>query len=78
MFDNIGIALVQLIGFIGVFGFFIFQLFLENKEVYNPNKNASINKNNVNTKVNSIKNPFFRRKTKPVEEKITQKKGWFK
>ena len=39
MFDNIGTALVQAIGFFGVFGYFVYQLLSDGKK---PIKNKSI------------------------------------
>ena len=38
MFDNIGTALVQAIGFFGVFGYFVYQLLSDGKK---PIKNQS-------------------------------------
>ena len=32
MFDNLGTALVQAVGFFGVFGFFVFQLLSDGKK----------------------------------------------
>ena len=32
MFENIGIALVQAVGFFGIFGFFVYQLLSDGKK----------------------------------------------
>ena len=79
MFDNLGTALVQALGFFSVFGFFVYQtLFADNK----PN-NSKLNtkKKNSDIKESIKKEPkkgLFNRKSKPAEENlIVQKKGLF-
>jgi len=80
MFDNIGTALVQAIGFFAVFGFFVYQiLFAESRP-----KNSKLNpkKTKISDAKESIKKEpkkgFFNRKYKPVEENLpVQKKGLF-
>ena len=82
MFENIGTAIVQAVGFFGVFGFFIYRL-LSEKVSSNSSK---VNTNNkslrpVNT-VDSEKKGLFGRKKK-VEQNIEVKKKenkrrWFK
>ena len=80
MFDNLGTALVQALGFFAVFGFFVYQtLFADSKP-----KNSKSNPKNTKTSdtKESIKKEskkgLFNRKSKPVEEKFTdQKKGLF-
>ena len=80
MFDNLGTALVQALGFFAVFGFFVYQtLFADIKP-----KNSKLNpkKTKISKTKESInkesKNRFFNRKSKPVEENlIVQKKGLF-
>ena len=80
MFDNLGTALVQALGFFTVFGFFVYQtLFADNKP-----KNSKLNPKNKNisdTKKLIKKEPkkgLFNRKSKSVEENLpVQKKGLF-
>ena len=80
MFDNLGTALVQALGFFAVFGFFVYQtLFADSKP-----KNSKLNpkKTNISKTKESIRNEskkgLFNRKSKPVEEDlIVQKKGLF-
>ena len=80
MFDNIGTALVQAIGFFAVFGFFVYQTLFANRKP----KNAKLNtkKTNISDKKESIKKEpkkgIFKRKSKPFEENLpVQKKGLF-
>ena len=81
MFDNLGTALVQALGFFAVFGFFVYQtLFADSK----PQKNLKLNpkKTKISDTKESIKKEpkkgLFKRKPKPVEENLTvQKKGLF-
>ena len=80
MFDNLGTALVQALGFFAVFGFFVYQtLFADNKP-----KNSKLNPKKTKTSdpKESIKKEskkgLFNRKSKTVEENLTvQKKGLF-
>lgn len=44
MFDNLGTALVQAIGFFGVFGFFVYQTLFADKN----NKNSKLNPKQIN------------------------------
>ena len=78
MFDNLGTALVQALGFFAVFGFFVYQtLFAESK----PKNLKSIPKKIMiyDTKESVKKEPkkgLFNRKSKSVEENLpAQKKG---
>ena len=78
MFDNLGTALVQALGFFAIFSFFVYQtLFADSKP-----KNSKLNPKNTKiseTKESLKKEPkkgLFNRKSKPVEENLTvQKKG---
>ena len=80
MFDNLGTALLQALGFFAVFGFFVYQtLFADNKP-----KNSKLNP--IKTKTfdtkelikREPKKGLFNRKSKRVEEKLpVQKKGLF-
>ena len=80
MFDNIGTALVQAIGFFGVFGYFVYQLLLDGKKPIKNQSKSPIKK--VNKSMESIDKPkqkglFGRKKeAKEVEEK-PKKKGLF-
>ena len=78
MFDNLGTALVQALGFFAVFGFFVYQtLFADRK-----NSKSNPNKTKISPKKESIKKEpkkgLFNRSSKPVEDNLTvQKKGLF-
>ena len=77
MFENLGTALIQLLGFFGVFGFFIYQLLTDNKA--NKKTNLKINQNNDSKKEQKTnRKGLFSRKSKIKEEPIPKKKGWFK
>ena len=79
MFDNLGTALVQALGFFAVFGFFVYQtLFADSK----PKNSKSNTKIKIPDKKESIKKEpkkgLFKKKSKPIEENLTvQKKGLF-
>ena len=80
MFDNLGTALVQALGFFAVFGFFVYQTLFADKK----NKNSKLNpkKTNIsNTKQSTKKEPkkgLFNRKSNPVKENLpVQKQGLF-
>ena len=80
MFDNLGTAIVQALGFFAVFGFFVYQtLFADSKpknSKLNPKK-TKISKTKVSIKKESKKG-LFNRKSKPVEDNLpVQKKGLF-
>ena len=75
MFDNLGTALLQALGFFAIFGFFVYQtLFANNKP-----KDSKLNLQK--TKISDKKEPkkgLFNRKSKSVEENLLiQKKGLF-
>ena len=76
MFDNLGTALVQALGFFAIFGFFVYQtLFSDNKL-----KNSKLNpkKTKIPETKESIKKEtkrgLFNRKSKPVEENLPVQK----
>ena len=80
MFDNLGTALVQALGFFAVFGFFVYQtLFADSKPKNSkliPKKTKISDKKELITK--EPKKGLFNRKPKPVEENLpVQKKGLF-
>ena len=80
MFDNLGTALVQALGFFAVFGFFVYQtLFAESKS---KNSKSNPKKTKISDKKELIKKDpkkgLFKRKSTPVEENLpVQKKGLF-
>ena len=77
MFENLSTALIQALGFFGVFGFFVFQLIRDkNKEPSARTKNLK-NLAKIDDKLNTPKNRFFRKKDKIVEVTETKKKRWF-
>tara|TARA_Y100000589_G_scaffold141516_1_gene135075 strand:+ start:501 stop:740 length:240 start_codon:yes stop_codon:yes gene_type:complete len=77
MFENLSTALIQALGFFGVFGFFVFQLIRDkNKEPSARTKNVK-NLAKIDDKLNTPKNRFFRKKDKIVEVTETKKKRWF-
>ena len=78
MFENFGTAIVQAVGFFGVFGFFVYRLLSEKVSSDFPEKNSTKSVKSVN----SEKKGLFGRKKKVelniVENKKANKKGWFK
>ena len=82
MFENFGTAIVQAVGFFGVFGFFVYRL-LSEKVSSNTSKEISKNKPSKPVKnVGSEKKGLFGRRNKVElnldENKKVNKKGWFK
>ena len=80
MFDNLGTALVQALGFFAVFGFFVYQtLFADSKpkkSKLNPKKIKISDKKELVKK--EPKKGLFSRKSKPIEENLPlKKKGLF-
>tara|TARA_Y100001978_G_scaffold191255_1_gene195188 strand:+ start:419 stop:670 length:252 start_codon:yes stop_codon:yes gene_type:complete len=82
MFENFGTAIVQAVGFFGVFIFFVYRL-LSEKDTINFSKRNTKNKLSETVKtVNTEKKGLFGRK-KNVEQNIEvktkqNKRGWFK
>ena len=82
MFENFGTAIVQALGFFGVFAFFVYRL-LSEKFSSDSNK---VNPKKISAKplksVSNDKKGLFGRKKKVepniVEKKKENKKGWFK
>ena len=62
MFDNLGTAIVQALGFLCVFGFFVYQLLSEGKKP-------------IQTKLNSSRKMVDESKSKDLKK--TKKKGLF-
>ena len=80
MFENFGTAIVQAVGFLGVFGYFIYQLISDNptKKQLSTNK---INKNPKNKEIIPQRKGLFNRSKKEknnLEVKPeTKKTRWF-
>ena len=82
MFENFGTAIVQAVGFFGVFGFFVYRLL---SEKVSSNSLKEISKNNSSNTVKRIsyeKKGLFGRKIKIEQnmeiKKEKNRKGWFK
>ena len=80
MFDNLGTALIQALGFFTVFVFFVYQTLFADSKPKNSKLSPKKTKT-TDTKVSIKKEPkkaLFNRKSKPVEENLpVQKKGLF-
>ncbi len=80
MFDNIGTALVQAVGFFGVFGYFVYQLLSDGKKTIQNQSKSSVKKVNQNKDLNDRpkKQGLFGRKKEQVTEDVKpKKKGLF-
>ena len=80
MFDNLGTALVQALGFFAVFGFFVYQTLFADKK--NNNLKIKPKKSNLSaTRQLTKKEPnkgLFNRRSNIVEENLpVKKKGLF-
>ena len=80
MFDNIGTALVQAIGFFGVFGYFVYQLLSDGKKPIQNQSKSPVKK--VNQKKDLMDKPknqglFGRKKELITEDVKPKKKGLF-
>ena len=82
MFENFGTAIVQAVGFFGVFGFFVYRLLSEKVSSDSLKENSKKNTSKPVRSVSSEKKGLFGRKKKVelniVENKKENKKGWFK
>ena len=82
MFENFGTAIVQAVGFFGVFGFFVYRLLSEKVSSESLKENSKKNISKPVRNASSEKKGIFGRKKKvevnPVETKKENKKGWFK
>ena len=80
MFDNLGTALVQALGFFAIFGFFVYQTLFADKKP-NDSKIKPKKTKISDTKESNKKAPkkgLFNRKSNTVEENLqVQKKGLF-
>ena len=82
MFENFGTAIVQAVGFFGVFGFFVYRLLSEKVPSNTKKVNPKSNSPRLTKKDNSENKGLFFRKKK-VEQNLEEKKekskrGWFK
>ena len=80
MFDNIGTALVQAVGFFGVFGYFVYQLLSDGKKTIQNQSKSSVKKVNQNKDLNdrTKKQGLFGRKKEQITEDVKpKKKGLF-
>ena len=82
MFENFGTAIVQAVGFFGVFGFFVYRLLSEKVSSDSPKENLKKYSSKTFKSVSSEKKGLFGRKKK-VEQNIDEnkkeiKKGWFR
>ena len=80
MFENIGTALVQAVGFFGVFGFFVYQLLSDGKKPIQTQLKSPIKK--INKTIDLVdkkeKKRLFGRKKVPINVDIKpKKKGLF-
>ena len=66
MFDNLETALIQALGFLAIFGFFVYQTLFANKKTNSSDTKKSI-------KIEPRK-ALFTRKSKAVEEDLSVKK----
>ncbi len=80
MFDNISTAIVQAVGFFGVFGFFVYQLLSDGKKPIQTQLKFTIKK--VNKTIDKVDKPekrslFGRKKERVKEDLKPKKKGLF-
>ena len=82
MFENFGTAIVQALGFFGVFAFFVYRLLSEKVSNVSPKENSKRNPSKPIKNLSSEKKGLFGRKNKVepniFENKTENKKGWFK
>ena len=80
MFENFGTAIVQAVGFFGVFGFFVYRLLSEKVSNNFSKENTKIKSSKPIKSANFENKRFFGRKKnveKKIEIKKENKKGWF-
>ena len=82
MFENFGTAIVQAVGFFGVFGFFVYRLLSEKVSNNSPKRNSIKSTSKPVKNASPEKKGLFGRKKK-VEQNIDKnkeetKKGWFR
>ena len=76
MFENFSTALIQLVGFFGVFGFFVYQLLTDKKK--GKTSMSNVKPKEINPK-KDVKSGFFGRRKKEVIEELpkNKKNRWF-
>ena len=76
MFDNLGTAIVQAIGFFGVFGFFVYQLLSDGKKPIKTQLQPAKKKVNEtkDLKVKTMNKGLFGRKIEPTKQELKPKK----
>ena len=79
MFDNIGTALIQAIGFFGIFGFFVYQLLTDGKQSNNTQLKSNIKKEKESKELKGkSKKGIFGRKKETIKLDLKpKKKGLF-
>ena len=80
MFENIGTALVQAVGFFGVFGFFVYQLLSEGKKPIQTQLKSPVKKVKKSMDIvdKTEKKGLFGRKKEPIKVDVKpKKKGLF-
>ena len=81
MFDNFGTAIVQAVGFFGIFGFFVYRLLSEKVSSNSLKENTkNISSKSIKT-VRSERKGLFGRKNNVennIEVKKEKRRGWFK
>ena len=80
MFENIGTALVQAVGFFGVFGFFVYQLLSDGKKSIQTKSKSTTKKFNKSMDLidKREKKGLFGRKKEPIKVDVKpKKKGLF-
>ena len=76
MFENFSTALIQLVGFFGVFGFFVYQLLTDKKKA--KPSNSIVKPKGTNPNKENKSGFFGRRKKEVIEEPPKNKKNrWF-
>ena len=77
MFDNIGTALVQAVGFFGVFGFFVYQLLSDSKKPIQTQSKSTVKKakNSMDLIDKPAKKGLFGRKKEPLKMDVKPKKN---
>ena len=82
MFENFGTAIVQAVGFFGIFGFFVYRLLSD--KVSNDSRKENLKKipsKPIKSVISEKKGLFGRKKKVELnidETKKENKKGWFK
>ena len=80
MFENIGTAIVQALGFFGVFGFFVYQLLSEDKKTIQAQLKSPVKKVNEikDLKDKTKKEGLFGKKKETINQDMKpKKKGLF-